>query len=110
MVNPYTIIRSRYITEKSSLLERLFRSEKKSSSDKPSFSKYVFVVDRSATKQDIARAVETIYSDRGIKVASVNTLNVKPKKRTVRGRKGVCSRFKKAIVTLEKDGTLEELV
>ncbi len=50
--------------------------------------KYVFVVDRTANKNEIALAIEEIYKDKTVKVVSVNTINVKPKARRVRGRLG----------------------
>jgi large subunit ribosomal protein L23 len=70
--------------------------------------KYVFVVDKRANKQEIADAVEEIYAGRGIKVVSVNTLNVRPKARRVRGRPGVKAGWKKAIVTLAPGNSIED--
>jgi len=43
-------------------------------------------------------------------VTAVNTINVKPKPRRVRGRLGKTSAFKKAVVTLASGGTLDEAV
>ncbi|MGE3715208.1 MAG: 50S ribosomal protein L23 [Simkaniaceae bacterium] len=40
----------------------------------------------------------------------VNTINVKPKKRRVRGYKGFRSGFKKAIVTLESGDSIDDAI
>lgn len=72
--------------------------------------KYVFLVDKRSTKYDIAKAVEEIYAEKKIKVVSVNTVNMKPKPRRVRGREGFKMALKKAIVTLEAGDTIEEKV
>ena len=62
---------------------------------------YSFVVDKSANKVEIKKAVESMYS---VNVASVNTIVVpaKAKNRNTRSGviKGYVSGFKKAIVTL----------
>ena len=63
--------------------------------------KYVFEVAKSAGKIEIKKAVEEIF---GVKVASVNTLNVMAKaKRMVAGRPGTTRAWKKAYVTLTAD-------
>ncbi|MDR1364151.1 MAG: 50S ribosomal protein L23 [Oscillospiraceae bacterium] len=61
--------------------------------------KYSFEVDRRAGKIEIRRAVEEVF---GVKVASVNTMNIRGKMRR-RGRVfGFTPARKKAIVTLRK--------
>ena len=77
--NPYNIIKSRYVTEKARVLEGLHKSSSNPCVKKCSTPKYVFVVDKAATKQEIARAVEEIYSEKNIKVIGVNTINIHPK-------------------------------
>ena len=63
--------------------------------------KYVFEVAKSAGKVEIKKAVEEIF---GVKVASVNTLNVPAKaKRMGAGRPGTTRAWKKAYVTLTAD-------
>lgn len=108
MKTPYEIIKTRHITEKASVLSGLYKSEKNPSVRKCQTPKYVFIVDHKANKKEIAHAVETIYAERNIKVVAVNTINVKPKRRTVRGRAGMTSAFKKAIVTLKAGDTIED--
>ena len=62
--------------------------------------KYTFEVAKSATKIDVARAVEQLF---GVEVAKVNTMNVKGHKRTYGRFSGYKADWKKAIVTLKKD-------
>jgi large subunit ribosomal protein L23 len=79
----YQIIRSPLITEKMTML-----GEK---------NQYGFKVAIEATKPQIAAAIETLFS---VKVTSVNTLIQKGKTKRFKGRPGVRSDVKKAIVTL----------
>jgi len=86
MKDPCTTIQTILITEKS---VELADTEKK----------YVFKVHPEANKIEIAKAIEDIYD---VKVAAVNTMNRKGKKKRVgrsmkQGRK---ANWKKAIVTL----------
>ena len=62
--------------------------------------KYTFEVAKDATKIDIARAVEELF---GVKVAKVNTLNVRGHFRRQGRSEGYTSAWKKAIVTLTED-------
>lgn len=62
--------------------------------------KYTFEVAKSATKIDIAKAVEKLFD---VKVSKVNTMNVKGHKRTYGRFTGYKSDWKKAIVTLTAD-------
>ena len=105
--NPYQIIKSRHVTEKAHMLESLKDAESNASLKRCKSPKYVFVVEKTANKQEIASALEQIYADKNIKVKAVNTINVKPKTRRVRGRIGATSAFKKAIVTLDQGDTLD---
>jgi len=65
--------------------------------------KYVFRVMKSATKTEIKQAVEAVF--KGVKVAAVNTMNVKAKKKRLgMGRpEGTRPAWKKAIVTLKPE-------
>ncbi len=68
--------------------------------------KYSFEVAKSATKPEIAAAVEAMFE--GTKVASVNTMIMKPKQKRVRFAMGKTASWKKAIVTLtENSKTIE---
>lgn len=62
--------------------------------------KYTFKVANDATKIDIARACEEIF---GVKVAKVNTVNVRGHKRRMGRYEGMTASWKKAIVTLKAD-------
>ncbi len=63
--------------------------------------RYAFEVMKSATKPEIAEAVEAMFP--GVKVAKVNTLIMKKKPKRVGYHMGYTSEWKKAIVTLAED-------
>lgn len=107
---PHSIIYSRYLTEKSGVLEGLKNNESNPSVRKCTSPKYVFKVAKTSNKIEIAKAVEEIYAEKNIKVVSVNTVNVKPKQRRVRGHVGYRPGYKKAIVTLQKDDAIEDKI
>ena len=62
--------------------------------------KYAFKVAKDATKPEIAHAVEELFV---VKVAAVNTINMKSTTKRVRYQEGLTSAWKKAIVTLKAD-------
>ncbi|MBE6581580.1 MAG: 50S ribosomal protein L23 [Ruminococcaceae bacterium] len=62
--------------------------------------KYVFKVQSRATKADVAHAVEEMFK---VKVADVNTINMKKKPKRMGVHAGYTSEWKKAIVTLTAD-------
>ena len=62
--------------------------------------RYVFKVMKNATKPEIADAVEELF---GVKVADVNTINMKKKPKRLGVHAGYTSDWKKAIVTLKAD-------
>ena len=68
------------------------------SMDMISEKKYTFKVAPDATKPEIAHAVEELF---GVKVAAVNTLNMKSKPKRVRYVEGRTAEWKKAVVTLK---------
>ncbi len=65
--------------------------------------KYVFKVAADANKAEIKAAVEELFAKDGVKVESVNTLNMKKKPKRVGVHMGYTSDWKKAIVTLKAD-------
>ena len=89
--DPYQIILRPCITEKATELQQAFNA-------------YVFEVSPKANKLQIREAIEEIYRDKKVKVASVTTLRVKGKFRRPRLQGGYTKDRKKAIVTLRKDG------
>ena len=107
--NPYKIIKHRYVTEKTTVLESLKKADSNPSLRACKSPKYVFIVDPDANKQQIAVALEKIYENEKIKVTKVNTITVKPKQKRVRGRVGYTKTFKKAIVTLAVDDSLDQV-
>ncbi len=66
--------------------------------------KYTFKVDSRANKLEIKEAIEKIFK---VKVTSIRTMNVKPKKRRVGRYTGLTNRTKKAIVTLAEGQTID---
>ena len=64
----------------------------------------VFQVALNATKPEIKKAVESVF---GVKVKSVNTLRQQGKQKLFRGRKGVRSETKKAIITLAEGQSID---
>ena len=65
---------------------------------------YVFSVDIKANKTQIKTAIEKIFN---VKVESVNTINVKPKKKRVGRYVGKTNKVKKAIVKLKEGSSIE---
>ena len=63
--------------------------------------KYTFCVAKGANKIEIAKAIETIFE--GTKVAKVNTISMKGRKRRMGRSEGYTSDWKKAVVTLSAD-------
>jgi large subunit ribosomal protein L23 len=86
----YDVILAPVITEKATIL-----SEQ---------NKVVFRVAMDSTKDEIARAVESLFS---VQVLKVNTLITKGKTKRFRGRLGVRSDVKKAIVTLAEGQSID---
>lgn len=65
---------------------------------------YTFEVAKDANKIEIAQAIEAIFN---VKVAKVNTLNVKAKPKRMRYQKGFTKTWKKAMVTLKEGDKIE---
>ena len=62
--------------------------------------KYTFRVMKKVNKQEIASAVEELF---GVKVAKVNTINVRGRSKRMGLHSGKTADWKKAIVTLKAD-------
>ena len=62
--------------------------------------RYVFKVVKDANKAEIAAAVEAMFD---VKVADVNTINMKKKPKRLGAHMGYTGEWKKAIVTLKED-------
>ena len=63
-----------------------------------------FSVDVKANKTQIKQAIESIFN---VKVESVNTINVHPKKKRVGRYSGYTKKVKKAIVKLKEGSSIE---
>ena len=90
-MNPRDIIKAPIITEKSMSLQQNENT-------------VTFNVDIKANKTQIKQAIEKIFN---VKVESVNTVNVKPKKKRVGRYVGKTNRKKKAIVKLKEGSSIE---
>ena len=65
---------------------------------------YSFYVDPKSNKTEIKLAIEKLFN---VKVMSIKTINVHPKKKRVGRYTGLTNRKKKAIVTLAPGQTIE---
>ena len=65
---------------------------------------YVFIVSDSANKSEIKKAIGGLY---GVSVVSVNVISVPSKPKRFKGRQGIKSGYKKAIVKLAKGNTID---
>jgi large subunit ribosomal protein L23 len=92
MMNVYQVLKRPILTEKSDIQ----RDERQ----------YVFEVDRAANKLQVKEAVEKIFD---VRVESVNTMVMKPKRRRL-GRRTIVtqSTWKRAVVTLAPGERIQE--
>lgn len=74
--------------------------------DKQQNGKYTFLVSEKATKTEIKEAIEKLFK---VEVVSIQTLNIKVKKKRVGRYTGLSNRGKKAIVTLKNGMTIENM-
>ena len=87
----YDVIKRPIITEKTSgLVEKL---------------QYTFEVDPKATKTEIKDAIEKIF---GVNVVEIRTINVHQKAKRMQRFEGFKSAYKKAIVRLKTDETINK--
>ena len=86
----YDIILEPVVTEKSTNLSSL--------------NKVVFRVAPFATKANIKKSIEKLFK---VNVTKVNTINLHPRFKMVRGRVAKSSGYKKAIVTLKKGQSID---
>ena len=91
MNNYRDIIKAPIITEKASNL-------------KENENTYTFSVDVKANKTQIKQAIEAIFN---VKVESVNTINVHPRKKRVGRYSGYTNKVKKSIVKLKEGSSIE---
>lgn len=89
-MNPRTVIIKPVISEKSYALLAA--------------NKYTFRVHDKATKTQVRQAVEQIF---GVRVQGVRTVNVKPKPKRRGFHSGYSRKWKKAVVTLHPEDSIE---
>ena len=87
---PYTVIDHQHITEKAGDLMTL--------------NKYTFRIFRNANKDMVRKAIEKLY---GVKVKSVNVINVPSKAMRLGRFEGTKGGYKKAIITLQEGYKIE---
>lgn len=85
-----SVLRAPHISEKTARLQEA--------------NQYVFEVASDATKADVKTAVEELFS---VKVAAVNVVNVKGKKKTFRFRSGSRGDWRKAYVRLAEGQSID---
>jgi len=68
--------------------------------------KYMFLVDRKATKPEIKKIIQATYK---VDVEDVNIINIKPKQRRLGRSVGTKPGYKKAVVTLKAGQKLDIL-
>lgn len=90
MTSHYRAIIAPWITEKST--------------NGSAYNQVTFRVPLDANKTQIRAAVEALFN---VEVTAVNTILVKGKTKRFRGRVGVRSDFKKAVVTLKEGSTID---
>lgn len=66
--------------------------------------KVTFAISPSATKNDVKKAVETLFK---VSVVKVNTVNTEGKRKSFRGKPGQRSDHRKAIVTLAEGQSID---
>ena len=91
MQNYRDIIKGPIMTEKSAGLAQEYNT-------------ITFSVDPKANKTQIKQAIEKVFN---VKVESVNTVNVRPRKKRVGKYTGYTSKVKKAIVKLKEGSSIE---
>ncbi len=84
------IIKKPHITEKATDLSKL--------------NKYVFMVEPSANKNEIKKALKKIY---GVDILKIQTITRQPRMKKFRSRSGAKPVYKKAIVELKKGQKIE---
>ncbi|HUX36133.1 MAG TPA: 50S ribosomal protein L23 [Candidatus Paceibacterota bacterium] len=84
------IIKRPHITEKATDLSNI--------------GKYVFMVEPSATKNEVKKAVKKIY---GVDVVKIQTITRQARKKSARNRRGAKASYKKAIVGLKEGQKIE---
>lgn len=86
----FNLLKSPHVTEKSSIMQ--------------ADGKYVFKVSRATNKNEIKKAMESVFK---VKVVGVNIINARKKRVRLGKNEGWSGGFKKAIVTLKKGDKID---
>ena len=98
--DPKEVMKSERYKNKVAKAEKAGKTVREPLAPAPICKKYVFRVDKKATKPEIAHAVEELF---GVQVKDVNVINMKRKPKKMGVHEGYTSAWKKAIVTLKPD-------
>ena len=98
--DPKDVMKSDRYKNKVARAEKAGKTVREPLAPAPICKKYVFKVDRKATKPEIAAAVEELFN---VQVKDVNVINMKKKPKRLGVHFGYTSEWKKAIVTLTPD-------
>lgn len=93
MKTPFEILQKPVITEKSTAGQAMANPQ------------YTFKVCKDANKREVKSAIEIAFP--GVRVKSVNSLNVKGKRKRLRLQVGKRPDWKKVIVTLQKGDVID---
>lgn len=88
------------------VIKRPLLTEKGARAKENGENKYIFEVNKIATKSDIKHAIEKLFN---VKVGKVSTMNLKGKARRVGVHSGRKSDWKKAYITLKEGQKIESL-
>ncbi|MDE0021112.1 MAG: 50S ribosomal protein L23 [Candidatus Poribacteria bacterium] len=110
-MDPYKVFQRPLMTEKSTIQKDKYRERLGAES----YVKYTLEVDMRATKQDIRRAIETLFPETEGQIIKINTMRKQGKRRDSgrlsrfrRFRPGRSAGQKKAIVTLRGNVTITQ--
>ena len=100
-------VKSIYVTEKAETIKGLKDLESNPCIKKFEASKYVFLVDKTASKAEIKKELEELYKEQKISIRKINTIKIPSKKKRTKRGIGKTAVRKKAIVTLAAGQEIE---
>lgn len=103
--DPKDVMKSDRYKNKVAKAEKAGKTVKEPLAPAPVCKKYVFKVDKKATKPEIAKSVEELFN---VQVKDVNIINMKRKPKKLGVHEGYTSAWKKAIVTLKPESATIE--
>ena len=103
--DPKEVMKSERYKNKVAKAEKSGKTVREPLAPAPICKKYVFRVDKKATKPEIVHAVEELFN---VQVKDVNVINMKRKPKKLGVHEGYTSAWKKAIVTLKPESNTIE--